>query len=203
MALSGTAHGRSVGVEQAHLSSAQHVFTAAQQVADHVTRGYGIPADRVTAIGGGLNYPLSAIPDRAPSLQPTILFVGHDFERKGGDILVKAFQRVRAAIPDARLLLVGRGAYLRGNHAYLQGNHPGVTVWGEIDDRHQLSALYRTATLLCLPARLSPSGSFSWRPWLTACPVWHHGWGASRKSFQTDSLAYWSIPRTFTVWATP
>ena len=190
-------------MDQAQLSSALHVFTAAQQVADHVTGDYDIPADRVTAIGGGLNYPLSAIPDRVPSLQPTILFVGHDFERKGGDVLVKAFQRVRAAIPDARLLLVGRGAHLRGNYADLQGNHPGVTVLGEIEDRHQLSALYRTATVFCLPARFEPFGLVLLEAMAHGVPCVASRVGGIPQILANGPRARSSIPTTWTVWPLP
>ena len=59
--------------------------------------------------------------------------------------------RVRRTIPDARLLLVGRGACLPERAA-------GISLLGEMDDRHQLSELYRSATVFCLPARFEPSG---------------------------------------------
>lgn len=39
--------------------------------------------------------------------QPTVLFVGRRFERKGGPTLLAAFARVRAAIPEAWLLIAG------------------------------------------------------------------------------------------------
>ena len=49
--------------------------------------------------------------------------------------------------------------FFRG-HAYLQENHPGVTVLGARlrIEPVQLSELYRTATLFCLPARFEPFG---------------------------------------------
>ena len=141
----------SIRADKAQLRAAAQVFTAGRDVAEHVVRDYGIPADRVTPIGYGLGYPLSAIPARTPSLQPTILFVGHDFERQGGDVLLEAFTRVRSTIPDARLLLVGRGAQVPEKTA-------GISLLGELDDRHQLSELYRSATVFCLPARFEPYG---------------------------------------------
>jgi glycosyltransferase involved in cell wall biosynthesis len=39
--------------------------------------------------------------------QPYLLFVGHPFRRKGVDVLVRAFARVRARHPDWRLVLIG------------------------------------------------------------------------------------------------
>lgn len=151
MAPSRGAHSWSPRADRAQLHAAEHVFTAGRHVAEHAARDYDIPAERVTAVGGGLNYPLSTVPRRAPSPRPTVLFVGHDFHRKGGDVLVKAFDRVRRTIPDARLVLVGRGTPV-------ELNRPGITSLGEIDDRHQLSELYREATAFCLPARFEPYG---------------------------------------------
>lgn len=144
-------HAASIADDRAQLSSAVHVFTAGAHVAEHVIADYHIPRERVTAIGGGLNYSLAEIAEWSPLPQPTILFVGHDFERKGGDLLCQAFGRVRSAIPEARLLLVGRGSHVAGAQ-------PGVTVLGDVDDRHTLSELYRTATVFCLPARFEPFG---------------------------------------------
>ena len=141
----------SIRADKAQLRAAAQVFTAGQHVAEHLVRDYGIPADRVTPIGYGLDYSLSEIPARTPSQQPTILFVGHDFERQGGDVLLEAFTRVRNALPDARLLLVGRRACLPETSA-------GISLFSHLDDRHKLSELYRSATVLCLPARFEPYG---------------------------------------------
>jgi starch synthase len=141
----------SVTADRAQLRAAEHVFTAGRHVADHLIADYGLPSERVTAIGGGLNFPLEALPPWAPARRPTILFVGHDFERKGGDVLVEAFHHVQRAVPDARLLLVGRGVPVRTGD-------PAITSLGEVTDRHELSELYRSATVLCLPARFEPYG---------------------------------------------
>lgn len=141
----------SVAADRAQLRGAEHVFTAGQHVAEHVIADYGLPPERVTAIGGGLNFPLAALPPWAPARRPTILFVGHDFERKGGDVLIEAFHRVRRTIPDARLQLVGRGVPVRTGDS-------AITAFGEVTNRDELSELYRGATALCLPARFEPYG---------------------------------------------
>lgn len=48
---------------------------------------------------------------RRPSSAPvTFLFVGTDFERKNGPLVVEAFRQVHLEQPDTRLLLVGRPA---------------------------------------------------------------------------------------------
>jgi phosphatidylinositol alpha-mannosyltransferase len=43
--------------------------------------------------------------------KPSILFVGRPERRKGLDFLVRAFARVKAQVPDARLIIVGAGKF--------------------------------------------------------------------------------------------
>lgn len=70
---------------------------------------YGIPRERVTAIGCG---PILR-PSRPPQTdldryrQRRILFVGRDWERKGGPLLLEAFAMMREVHPDARLTVAG------------------------------------------------------------------------------------------------
>ena len=73
---------------------------------------------------------------------PTILFVGTYRNRKRGELLMRAFeQRVRAALPEARLWMVCSDA----------PPAPGVTVFGRVSE-DQLAELYRKAWAFCLPS---------------------------------------------------
>ena len=68
---------------------------------------YGVEPNQVINIKNGIN--LNPLPD-LPSARtgaPVFLFVGIDFERKGGFDLLTAFREVRANIPEARLRIVG------------------------------------------------------------------------------------------------
>ena len=49
-------------------------------------------------------------------MKPRFLFVGGDWQRKNGDAVLRAFDRLRSRIPGARLDLVG--------------NHPEVSMEG-------------------------------------------------------------------------
>jgi len=57
---------------------------------------YGIPPDRITVVPPGINLATYAMPDRAAReegrLPFNVLFVGADFRRKGGDLLVRLAQ---------------------------------------------------------------------------------------------------------------
>lgn len=44
--------------------------------------------------------------------KPRLLFVGKDFNRKGGQIVMHAFQRLRHMRPEAELLIVGNPSNL-------------------------------------------------------------------------------------------
>ena len=53
---------------------------------------YGVPAERVSEVGGGVNFdPLPVLPSRVPREDAVVLFIGSDFLRKGGDTLVEGF----------------------------------------------------------------------------------------------------------------
>jgi glycosyltransferase involved in cell wall biosynthesis len=85
---------------------------------------------------------------------PRFLFIGADWERKGGPRLVPALRRVRERFPEVTLDVVGRAPAL---------DEPGVTVHGFLDMRtpegmSALLALYRRATCFVMPSRFEPTG---------------------------------------------
>ena len=135
-------------IEREYFQGALRVVTAGTQAAASVVNDYEVPSERVQAVGGGVNFnPLPEMIQR-PSGQ-SILWVGLDFERKGGDILLGAFRIVRDRLPDAKLVLVG---------AKSPTPQPGVQQLGVVRDREKLGELYREASVFCLPARHEPYG---------------------------------------------
>jgi alpha-maltose-1-phosphate synthase len=118
------------------------VLTLSDWARRSVVDDYGIDPGNVLAVGAGANLgdPLPPRPDRG---HPAVLFVGRDWEQKGGPLLLEAFRRARARVPSARLVVVGCAPPLAGE--------PGVEVVGTLD-RHdpaqdrRLRELYATAT---------------------------------------------------------
>jgi len=131
---------------------AAHLFAFSEETALSLVEEYGASRDRVTVVGAGVNFDhLPELPDRAPERPagpPTVLFVGNDFERKGGLRLLEAFARVRTQVPDARLLVVGT--------PYPVAAQDGVELLGRVHDREQLSRLYAEADVFCLPSYFDP-----------------------------------------------
>ncbi|HET6953717.1 MAG TPA: glycosyltransferase family 4 protein [Acidimicrobiales bacterium] len=110
---------------------------------------YGIDPDRVVAVGAGANLsdPLPRTPD---PLRPVVLFVGRDWEQKGGPLLLDAFRLARARVPHARLVVVGCTPPL--------GSEPGVEIVGVLDRRdaaqdERLRRLYAQATCFAILSR--------------------------------------------------
>jgi len=136
------------GLERLYLAGATHVLTATERAAASVTDDYGVPAARVTAVGGGTNFP-PLDTSVAGGTKPVALFVGDDFVRKGGDVLLDAFDRVRLRVPEAELWLIG-------DHAVPQ--RPGVRAFGRVSDRNEVARLNRQARVAVLPARFEPFG---------------------------------------------
>jgi glycosyltransferase involved in cell wall biosynthesis len=140
-------------LEKQAMARAQHICTRARFVRDSVIRDYGIEPKRVTAVGGGVNLqPLPSPWERPASNPPTALFVGKDFYRKGGDLLLRAFARARSEVADARLLLLTAGR--------IPADLPlaGVQVCAPTWNRPTIEGLFRQADLFVLPSRLETWG---------------------------------------------
>lgn len=119
---------------------------------------FGIRPEIVSAVGAGPNLDLSRVPHR-PSERgggpPTVLFVGKQFERKGGAVLLEAFKLLRARIPHARLVVIGPTA--------APAPAAGVSWLGNLDknkpeDWARLVQAYRDADVFCLPSLFEPFG---------------------------------------------
>jgi alpha-maltose-1-phosphate synthase len=148
VAVEGRALERLYAWERRLFHGAAHLFTMGGPAARSLTNFYGVPREKVTVVGGGASF--DALPEPpSDAREPVILFVGGDWRRKGGDVLVEAFRRVRAKHPGARLEIVGTTE---------PEPEPGVEVRGFVGDRDELAKLYAKASVFCLPSRFEPYG---------------------------------------------
>jgi glycosyltransferase involved in cell wall biosynthesis len=84
-------------------------FVALSESTAHDLRRRGVRASRMEIIPPGLDlrhYQASTAPR---SDTPLLAYVGRLKRYKGLDVILRAFQRVRAQLPDARLAIVGKG----------------------------------------------------------------------------------------------
>lgn len=142
-----------IALERAAFQRATHVCTRSEFVRASVIADYGIPPERVTAVGGGVNLsPLPEVAPRDPGVTPTALFIGKDFFRKGGDVLLRAFALAHAQIPEARLILLTAGPIPAGMDLR------DVEIIPPSWDRVFIQSLYRRADCFVLPSRLETWG---------------------------------------------
>lgn len=145
--------------EAAVYRGAAAIFPLSERLRRSFIEDFGIPGDRVKAIYAGPNFDPSRVVaapvEQADDRPPTALFVGLHFHRKGGDVLVESFRRVRDRLPNARLILAGVPVGLV--------QEPGVTCLGDLNKNTPagaaaLAAAYASADVFALPTRFEPFG---------------------------------------------
>ncbi len=142
-----------ITLERQAFERAAHICTRSRFVRESIIRDYGIAPDRVTAIGGGVNFStLPALRPRPADAPPTLLFIGKEFYRKGGDLLLSAFAEVRQRVPQARLLLVTADPIPA--HLPIAGVEVIKPTW----NRAVIETLYQQADIFVLPSRLETWG---------------------------------------------
>lgn len=130
------------------------IFVMSSWLASSFLGDFSVPSDKVHVVGAGINFgELPMVPARDFSTA-RFLFVGKDFERKGGRDLLEAFRRVRRQIDTAELTIVG---------PTLELHEPGIKCVGYLSksdpvDAEELKSLFRSATAIVLPSIYEPFG---------------------------------------------
>jgi len=134
---------------------ARHLVTWSEWACQGLVQEYEVPPEKVTVIPPGVD--TAAFPSTGPRVdagQPVrILFVGGDFERKGGPLLLEAFRRLRQSAaagpaqfdptPIVELNVVTRAEL---------PPEPGVIVHtGLHPNDARLMQLYAQCDIFCLP----------------------------------------------------
>lgn len=90
---------------------------------------------------------------RKPSDSPTILFIGRLDKRKGVTVLIRAMPLILKSLPNARLIVVGRGTMEKTCRTLVErlGIAKAVELVGAIS-QSDLPDYYRKADVFCSPA---------------------------------------------------
>ncbi len=151
--LSGADLRRWLELEGQALKQSAHVCARSELAHKSILDDYKLPPKQVSVIGGGVNLKnLPALVARPENENPTILFIGLNFYRKGGDLVLRAFSSALDVVPNARLLFVTSDAIPDGMP------RKGVTVIPPIWKRAELIRLYGQADIFALPSRLETWG---------------------------------------------
>jgi glycosyltransferase involved in cell wall biosynthesis len=137
-----------ISYEEQSLRKATMVFT----MSDHVTRSlveqYNLPPKKIMRVNGGINSPVAEQFNSIRYQRKNILFVGVDWERKGGPQLVEAFEKVRKRQPQATLTIVGCSPKIKGL---------GIEVVGSVAQK-EVSKYLAKASCFCMPSHREPFG---------------------------------------------
>jgi glycosyltransferase involved in cell wall biosynthesis len=157
--------GRSEDELQAHISDERRFLSACEGVvslstyaADSISRDLGYDRARIAPIGAGPA--LDAVPDvrfdPARYGAARVLFVGRDWERKGGRLILEGFRRLRTEVTHATLTVVGPSE----NPA---PGEPGLVYVGALDktkpsEAQKLQEFFLNSSLLCMASVSEPWG---------------------------------------------
>jgi len=136
---------------------AARVLTTSRWLANRFEQDYKVIPDRCINVGCGMHHTVYPSIGDERYQKAKVLFIGREFERKGGHCLLTAFSTVRKTLPDAELHVVGpepprRFADLAGViwHGFLSTS--------VIDDEARLAELMGSCSLFVLPSRYEPFG---------------------------------------------
>jgi len=145
-------------LERLNVRRAPLVLTTSAYARERIAANYGVPEGKIAIVPEPIDLDrwraalATAGPRRAWT--PTILTVCHLYPRKSIDVLLHALPRVLAAVPAARLRVVGTGPELDRLLALRGALGLGQSV---AFLRHipfaQLAGEYRDCALFCLPSR--------------------------------------------------
>lgn len=133
-------------------SRAVMVATASRWTAQSLHDDYGLAPERIAVVGFGANH-LVKQRERDWS-RPRFLFVGLDWHRKGGPLLLHAFRRLRLTHPEAQLDLAGGHPPIDE----LGVNAHGVLERGSVEGQRRVSELFAQATCFVMPSAVEPFG---------------------------------------------
>jgi glycosyltransferase involved in cell wall biosynthesis len=138
-----------IELEKLIYHNAVMIFTRSHNISRSLVEQYSCPPTKVACVYAGSNVDLNHCEHANDDFSnQNILFVGIDWTRKGGPVLVDAFQRLLKVYPKATLTIVGAKPGL---------NLPGIEEVGLIPTG-QLERYYQKASIFCLPTREEPFG---------------------------------------------
>jgi glycosyltransferase involved in cell wall biosynthesis len=155
-----------ISVQKAIFDSCVRVFVPTEWARRSVVEEFQQDERKVIVTGEGAGIePLSV--DATKYSARTVLFVGYEWENKGGPLLVEALKIVRRQLPNVVLNVVGCRPKLE---------LPGVKVFGVLrkdvpDEYEMLRRLYQGATCFCLLSELDAYGLVLIEAQLSGTPV--------------------------------
>ncbi len=130
------------------------IFPMSQWLARSFIHDFGVDPKKVYPVGAGINLPYILEHPKRSYETPRLLFVGKNFERKGGKYLLEAFKIARSKIKDITLTIIGPS---------LENLPLGVRCLDYVSKNSpegidRLLREYESATLFVMPSLYEPFG---------------------------------------------
>lgn len=154
---------RRAAAQLRHYRNSEAVFTMSRWLRDFLIRECGLPGERIHAVGGGINVDAAGIrPGERQGRR--ILFVGRNFVRKGGPLVVQAFGILRKKyLPEAELYLAGakeediRAALREREITPEKADWQAIHLLGDLK-AGQLTEYYNLCDVFCMPSYFEAYG---------------------------------------------
>lgn len=130
-------------------ANASRIFTFSSLVKRSLVEDYGVAPEKVfvTGAAGQFAHPYEGPKEFGGN---RLLFNATNFERKGGDLVMEAFRKVRSVLPATELLVVGGEEDSEPS--------PGIQHLGFVSGPGAMERLFLSSDLLLAPARCEPYG---------------------------------------------
>jgi glycosyltransferase involved in cell wall biosynthesis len=171
---------RSIEAEGAYC--ADRVITVSGALADEVKWEYGVPDWKLRSVHNGINcrrFDGFIDPGRCRStygigpMDPMALYVGRLSTQKGPDLLLEAVPAILEHRGNAKIVFVGDGdmkPYLE-RRAHELGVQHAVRFLGAMAADGELTNLFKSTDVVCVPSRNEPFGMVVLEAWAAGKPV--------------------------------
>lgn len=150
--------GLAINFEKSVCRDMDKIFTMSHYLRKSFIDDYGVDPEKVICIGAGIN--LDCLPDTdyvKNYSNGEVVFIGVEFERKGGSFLLEAFKYVKEKVPYAKLNIIGPDS--------LPSSAPvdGVVFHGKLnryeeEDAIKFQDIMKRSSLFVMPSTYEPFG---------------------------------------------
>jgi glycosyltransferase involved in cell wall biosynthesis len=138
-------------IEKRAYEEVEHIFAIGAYVKENLIHHYSIKPEKITVVGTGLGVIKPFTGEKDYSNKKILFTAKGRFKDKGGELVVKAFEKALEADPELQLTIVG----CEDGHQYKEMTN--VTTMGFIP-LAELQKLFETHSLFFMPAFYEPWG---------------------------------------------
>ncbi len=135
-----------------------HFLAVSSAIRDRAI-AFGIPAEKITVSYIGVDtQQFSTGPTPVLERKNNIVYVGRLVEKKGSPYLIEAFSAVKAKVPDAQLIIVGKGELEEKLKQSVQALNLRDVIFAGAKTSQQVKELIDQSKVFCLPSITANNG---------------------------------------------